>query len=300
MSLSNLTQRILFAVVAIPVVLFIVLFKPLGFYALTVMIAGLTVWEYYGLAKAKGYSPQVQLGIVITMSIALLFGQLRMKFYLGWDFDLILGIAVAIILLSSFLILAIELFRNKPNPIAQTAITFFGAAYIGIGCGSVFGVHDSLRAWAYARGGYDNLMPGYFVLGVLVSIWVCDSAAYFAGRAFGKHKFFERVSPKKTWEGAVAGFLASTIIWIIIPKVISSLGFLSLFHSILIGLIAGSIGQIGDLGKSLLKRDAGVKDSSNLIPGHGGVLDRLDSILFVFPVLLVLLYVLHYFEVLGV
>src|SRR6516225_4670090 len=108
MSLSNLTQRILFAVVAIPVVLFIVLFKPLGFYALAVMLSGLTVWEYYGLAKAKGYSPQVRLGIVVTMCITLLFGQLRMKFYLGWDFDLVLGIAVAIILLSSFLILAIE------------------------------------------------------------------------------------------------------------------------------------------------------------------------------------------------
>ncbi|HYM19443.1 MAG TPA: phosphatidate cytidylyltransferase [Candidatus Kapabacteria bacterium] len=290
----------LFAIVAIPIVLFIVLFKPLGFYALTIMLAGLTVWEYYGLAKVKGYSPQVPFGIVITMCIASLFGQLRMKFYLGWDFDFVIGIAVALIILSSFLILAIELFRNKPNPIAQTAITLFGAAYIGIGCGSVFGVYDSLRYWASARGGYNSLIGGYFVLTVLVSIWICDSAAYFIGRAFGKHKFFERISPKKTWEGAIAGFLASIIIWIVLPKVIPALGFISIVNAMVIGFIVGSIGQIGDLGKSLLKRDAGVKDSSNLIPGHGGVLDRLDSILFVFPVLLILLYVLHYFEILGV
>ncbi|MBS1903041.1 MAG: phosphatidate cytidylyltransferase [Bacteroidetes bacterium] len=300
MSLSNLAQRVLVAVIAIPVVLFIVLYKPVGFYALAVMLSGITVWEYYGLARAKGFVPQTYLGIAITMCITAVFGQYRMKFYLTDSADLVWGALVAIILLSSFIVLAVEIFRNLPNPIVQSAVTIFGAAYIGVGMGAVFGVHDALSRWANIRGGYEEHMPGYFILAVFVSIWVCDSAAYFAGRAFGKHKFFERVSPKKTWEGAIAGFLASVGVWIALPHLIPALNWLRLTDAIIIGVIAGSIGQLGDLGKSLLKRDAGVKDSSNLIPGHGGFLDRLDSILFTFPVILILLNLEHFLQVLGV
>ncbi|HET9136443.1 MAG TPA: phosphatidate cytidylyltransferase [Candidatus Kapabacteria bacterium] len=298
--MSNLAQRVLVAVIAIPIVLFIVLYKPLGFYALAVMLSGMTVWEYYGLARTKGIAPQNILGVVLTMITALIFGHYRLKYLFGWDTDIVIGIAMAALFLGAFIILAVELFRNLPNPIEQTAITLFGAVYIGIGCGSLFGIFDSLAFWITSKEMYSHYMPGLFILTVLVSIWVCDSAAYFAGRAFGKHKFFERVSPKKTWEGAIAGFIASIALWAVAPMVIEPLAFLGTTNCIIIGIIAGSIGQIGDLGKSLLKRDAGVKDSSNLIPGHGGVLDRLDSIIFVSPVLFILLNALHYLRLLGV
>ncbi len=284
MALSNLTQRVLFAIVAIPIVLFIVLYKPLAFYSLAIMLSGLTVWEYYGLAKVKGYSPQVGLGITMTMAIAAYFGTLRRDITFGIETNVtITFILEAIVWLGAFAILASELFREKPNPIEQTAITLFGAFYIGAGCGTLFGIYDFLSSKIPSA---DPMAPGLFILIMLVSIWVCDSAAYFAGRAFGKHKLFERVSPKKTWEGAIAGFICCVLVWAIVPGLVPSLSFIPMKYTIIIGIIIGNLGQVGDLGKSLLKRDAGVKDSSNIIPGHGGVLDRLDSILFTSPVIL--------------
>jgi phosphatidate cytidylyltransferase len=118
---------------------------------------------------------------------------------------------------------------------------------------------------------------------VFASIWVCDSAAYFAGRAFGRHRLFERVSPKKSWEGAVAGFVGAVAAFVV-GKVIA-LPYLGLAEAVFCGVIVGVFGQVGDLAESLLKRDAGVKDSSSLIPGHGGILDRFDSLMFVSPLL---------------
>ncbi|MFZ1281640.1 MAG: phosphatidate cytidylyltransferase, partial [Ignavibacteriaceae bacterium] len=124
---------------------------------------------------------------------------------------------------------------------------------------------------------------GYLIISIFASIWICDSAAFFGGTALGKHKLFHRVSPKKSWEGAIFGFVFAILAMILAKNLV--LDFLSLKDAIAIGLITGTIGQIGDLAESLLKRDAGVKDSSNLIPGHGGIFDRFDSLLFSAPVI---------------
>jgi phosphatidate cytidylyltransferase len=291
--MSNLVQRILFAVIAIPIVLFIVLTKPLAFFMLAVILAGLTVQEYYGLAKAKGYSPQTILGIIFTILITLSFGKFRVQSLLAPlgisiispQFDM-LGI---IIMLAAIVILSVELFRGFPNPIEHTAITLFGMIYIGVGMGSMFGIHEYFTIKNTGMDHFDFLPPGYFILVLLISIWVGDSAAYFAGKGFGKHKVSERISPGKTWEGAIANFIFTIAVWVAAPLIIYKFSLLPLHHCIAIGIITGSIGQFGDFGKSLLKRDAGVKDSSNLIPGHGGVLDRLDSILFAAPMVLIYL-----------
>ena len=117
--------------------------------------------------------------------------------------------------------------------------------------------------------------------------YLLDSAAFFGGSALGKHKLFPRVSPNKSWEGAVFGFLFAVISIILLKPVI--LNFLSWTDIIVLGIIIGTVGQIGDLVESLIKRDAGVKDSSGLIPGHGGIFDRFDSILFTAPVILLYL-----------
>jgi phosphatidate cytidylyltransferase len=121
---------------------------------------------------------------------------------------------------------------------------------------------------------------------IFASIWVCDSAAYFTGKSFGKHKFAEKVSPKKTWEGAIGGLIGALIVGLLFYYFDS---FSKSYIYIIIALISGTIGQYGDLVESLIKRDVGVKDSSNLIPGHGGVLDRIDSLLAVSPFVLFIL-----------
>jgi phosphatidate cytidylyltransferase len=122
---------------------------------------------------------------------------------------------------------------------------------------------------------------------VFATIWICDSAAYYIGTAFGKHKLFPRVSPKKSWEGAIAGFVFAILAMVISKNII--IDFLSWNSVIGIGMIVGILGQVGDLIESLFKRDSGVKDSSNLIPGHGGIFDRFDSLIFSSPFILILL-----------
>ncbi len=126
-----------------------------------------------------------------------------------------------------------------------------------------------------------------FIISILVTIWVCDSAAYFVGKSIGKHKMSKLVSPNKTWEGAIAGFMFAVAIavaskYLVLPN-------LSIKMALGTGVIVGTIGQAGDFVESLFKRDAGVKDSSHLIPGHGGVFDRFDSLLFSAPFIYLML-----------
>jgi len=132
------------------------------------------------------------------------------------------------------------------------------------------------------------------IITMLGSIWVCDSAAYFIGRAIGKHKLFERISPKKTIEGAIAGFVFAILAFVGLGELF--LAEIPVVHFIVGGSIVGVLGQYGDLAESMLKRDAGVKDSSNLLPGHGGALDRFDSILFVSPSYFIYLSIVIFFD----
>jgi phosphatidate cytidylyltransferase len=127
-----------------------------------------------------------------------------------------------------------------------------------------------------------------WVLAVVLSTWAGDSAAYLAGRAFGRHKLAPVVSPGKTIEGALGGLLAAVLVS---AAVFGMSGALPIWAGALVGGVIGVCGQIGDLSESFLKRQAGVKDSGNLIPGHGGMLDRVDALLFAFPAALLMYWV---------
>ncbi|MCB0751334.1 MAG: phosphatidate cytidylyltransferase, partial [Ignavibacteriae bacterium] len=154
--------------------------------------------------------------------------------------------------------------------------TFLGILYIGLFSSTILMIREFFAdsEMLYPEG-------GYLIISIMVSIWVCDSAAFFLGSAFGKHKLFPRVSPNKSWEGAIAGFIFAIITMIAAKATV--LDILTLTDVIIIGTIVGVIGQIGDLVESLIKRDAGVKDSSALIPGHGGIFDRFDSLFLTAP-----------------
>lgn len=305
--MSNLTTRLLVALVGMPIVIGITLAGGYWFFAFVLVVSILALREFYEFARAKGIYPQDLVGYLVGVAMVPVFFYDRLHRVIVGAF-VQAGVEVAFpVMAQEFLILLlaavpgmmmVELFRGKPNALANIAVTLFGAMYVSAFFGSLLGIRELFVPAdfpVYAH--FPNEGPfvsdataatiywwgGWTVLAIFASIWVCDSAAYFAGRAFGKHKLFERVSPKKTWEGAIAGFLGAVAAFLIVRAIV--LPYLTVPQAVICGTIVGLFGQTGDLVESLLKRDAGVKDSSTLIPGHGGVLDRFDSLLFVSPLL---------------
>jgi phosphatidate cytidylyltransferase len=273
MALSNNATRVLVSVVAIPVIIGASYLGGIYFFLFTLFISTIAYYEFFLLAKNKGANANLWFGLFSI--ILLLFNHFRVfiNFF-------------AVLLFLVFILIMIELFRNKGSAIINVGVTLLGVFYIGIFSAALLGIRE-----LYPRIDVLYRRGGYIVIAVLASIWVCDSAAYYGGTALGKHKLFVRVSPNKSWEGAIFGFIFA-IITMILAKIII-LNFLSWNAVIVIGFIIGVFGQIGDLVESLIKRDAGVKDSSSIIPGHGGILDRFDSLLYTAP--LIFLY-LNFFE----
>ncbi|HET7152366.1 MAG TPA: phosphatidate cytidylyltransferase [Candidatus Kapabacteria bacterium] len=308
-SLSNLASRVLVAVVAIPLILWIVMLGGWFFFVFVEIIAGVALMEFYALAERKGAYPNKILGLIFGILICFTFIHERLEFDLLSVFGLVgkpevhypsqFAVFLSIVLLSVFCILAGELERTKSNALFNTAVTVFGVFYISAFLGSFIGIRElfgtTFPTYRYAidlSGPLTKMQivdrwGAYLVISILATIWVCDSAAYFVGRAIGRHKLALRISPNKTWEGAIGGFVFS-IITMAVAKTYF-LPFMAMRDAMVIGVIVGIFGQLGDLAESLLKRDAGAKDSSTIIPGHGGAFDRFDSLLFVAP--LVYLYV---------
>jgi phosphatidate cytidylyltransferase len=218
--------------------------------------------------------------------------------------DVTVMLARFVLVLGTLLLFAIatmiaQMFQPKGSPLVNNAATFAGVTYISLFLSTLIGLRQlftaeiplvrgigtmfqhGLREGTPAFAARVDALGGLTVLAIISTIWICDSGAYYAGRAFGKHKLFERVSPKKTWEGAIGGAVAAVAAMIGMQQWF--LPYLTIVDAAVIGAIVGVFGQIGDLAESHLKRDAGVKDSSQLIPGHGGLFDRFDSLLFVAP-----------------
>ena len=300
--MSNLSLRVLAAVVAIPIIVAICLAGTVYFFGFVTMISGVALYEFYGLARTKGASPQVAIGIFSGFLINLSFYHAKLQTLIAGLF-LAEGIAipfpsqsqllVIIILVTVVVASAVELFRNKGSAVINLATTLLGVLYVSLFFGTFIGVREIFtpfdpavfRYFVTAVGTADGdqiyRFGGYTVISIFAVIWICDSAAFHFGVAIGKHKLFPRVSPNKSWEGAISGFLFAVGSAIAAKYLV--LQYLSLGSAVVIGCIVGISGQIGDLIESLFKRDAGVKDSSNLIPGHGGALDRFDSLLLVAP-----------------
>lgn len=272
MAIGNTSTRIIVSLIAIPLIIAACFYGGIPFLFFTLFIGLVAFWEFAKLAQNKKANVNIMLGY---LSVAIIIFNSYLKFT-----------DVSTILIgSTVLIFLTELFRNKDSAIINIGTTLLGVIYFGVLSSSILLIREvfSGNNLLYAEG-------GYLIISILISIWVCDSAAFFLGSAFGKHKLFPRVSPNKSWEGAIAGFIFS-IISMLIAK-FYFVDFLSLQDAIVMGIIVGTVGQMGDLVESLIKRDAGVKDSSALIPGHGGILDRFDSLLLTAPV--VYLY-LHFF-----
>ena len=169
----------------------------------------------------------------------------------------------------------VEIFRKKETPLLNISILVFSFVWLGLMLGSL----SELR----------NLPDIGFkiTLALFLSVWICDTGAFFFGKKFGKKKILPDISPNKTWVGTIAGFISSMIFLLILNQSGYFPDIFSLVDVVVLGLITGIFGQFGDWAESLLKREANVKDTSNILAGHGGVLDRFDSLTFAAPLILI-------------
>jgi phosphatidate cytidylyltransferase len=294
---NNLAQRVGVGIVAIPIIFFLCMAGGLYFFSFISIVSAVALREFYTLAEAKGARPLVTLGILGGLFVNLSFFQA----WLPQTRFLTIVLVVVVVVFSLW-----ELFRNQGSAVLNLSTTLFGVLYISLLFGTLIGLRELFVPARFPAGRYfssnatgltDALIAdrihtwgGYTVISVFAMIWICDSAAFHVGSALGKHKLFPRVSPQKSWEGAVAGLVFAVLSAVAARYLV--LGFLPWASAIVIGTIVGTVGQLGDLTESLMKRDAGVKDSSTLIPGHGGAFDRFDSVLLVAPC--VYLYLGHF------
>jgi phosphatidate cytidylyltransferase len=289
---SELARRVAFGVVAAPIAVAIVLYGGAALAALLAIASAIAAWEFFRLARATGLTPIDDAGIVIAGLTPLV---VHARFLHLYEPDASIGIvSLASVATLLVLTLAIWLRGVTGKPIGAVSATAFGAAYTGGMLSFAYAIryHEYAfapaavtlghRTFAVASGGLLLLLP-------LLATWASDTGAYAAGRTMGRHKLIPSVSPGKTVEGAIGGVLASVLVsWAIARWLLRPAAHLDFRWApvgvILFGVVVSAVGQVGDIAESLLKRDAGVKDSSTLIPGHGGVLDRVDSLLFVLPV----------------
>ena len=276
---GELPRRMLVAAVGIPAVLAALYFGGWVFAGLVAVTAVLATGELYGLAAAHGIEPFGPTGMAASGAVVLVAAALPTP---GAAAPAILALLVAVTL--SWLAVSVWLRTPADGLIASVAVTVMGVIYIG--CTLAFAVF--LRG--VAAEAPERAHPGAavgFVLLPLAATWVGDSAAYFAGRRWGRRRLFPKASPGKTVVGGVAGLIGSAVAGGAVAGVaLSALPTLpvSVPMGVLIGAVLGLVTPIGDVAESILKRAAGVKDSGRLLPGHGGFLDRTDALLFTLPV----------------
>jgi len=252
-----LIKRVLSAIVLIPLVGAAVYFGGIALFLLVLVAALGAGYEYLAMMRRKGQAPSYVLGLLF-IGLFVVDAQ--------WPQFRLLPLGLVFIPL---LALTAEVFHgNAPGSLFNWALLVSGGVYIG------FPLSHFVRLRLLEHG-------LYWVVIALLGTWVCDTAAYFVGCSIGRHKFFPKISPKKTWEGAIAGLVFGVLAVALLSRFLLGLW---LGWGALLGLLLVLGATFGDLAESVIKRQVGVKDSSNLIPGHGGLLDRVDSLLFVVPI----------------
>lgn len=279
--MSELIKRIFVAAVGIPFALFVIYVGDFTFLASVITISAWSLYEFYGIADKKNIHTSKHFGIMLGILLQILIISIIFKY----PIDVILVLMSGVVLFL-FIIMFDTLFSGKNFPLLSFSATISGVIYLPLLLSSLIAIREFNRIHEFFANYSD---AGRFVILIFGTVWICDSAAYFVGRKIGKHKLFPRVSPKKSWEGAIAGLIFSIIF---LSVSLHSFNIMPYYQAAILGLLIGIFGQIGDLFESLLKRDAVVKDSSNTLPGHGGILDRFDSIIFVAPIVLIYLIIL--------
>ncbi len=278
--MRNFIQRALSGFIFVVVLLSCIYFSPYTFAVLFAVICGIGVYEFHKISQVESDRLTACLSVIGGV---LLFASTFLSAFLDCAFPFLLLYAFYVLV-----VLVAQLFRVQVHAVKNWASFLIGQVMIALPFATLNGVVRFDPEW----------QPVY-LLAMFFVIWMNDSWAYVFGITMGRTKMFERVSPKKTWEGFLGGFMMSLVMgylcWLLVPYVFPKVA-VELWQWIVFGGLVSVFGTIGDLMESLIKRTYGVKDSGNLIPGHGGVLDRLDSMMLAAPVVYVFMRIV---DVLG-
>lgn len=271
--MSNLIQRAITGGLFVLVLVLCIVFGGIYFHLLFALIGIISLNEFYQLFNKSQIKPNLTIGLI---------GGTLIYFFSTWILiSDIWDVYFKALLVLIFPILAFaELYRKKKTPFENIGVTFIGWVYIMLPL-----IILNHMMWSEDTNGWTNFLP---VLSIFILVWTSDTFAYLFGRKLGKHKLFERISPNKSWEGFVGGAVFAGIAGLLIAY------FYDVDYKVylILGLLVACFGTIGDLIESMLKRSLKVKDSGNILPGHGGILDRIDAVLFVIPIVYFMLDIL--------
>jgi len=276
--MSELARRIAFAVVAAPLAIAVVWYGDAPLATLLGIVAALGAWEFYRIAGAVGGAPLAGAGIAAAGILPILVHAHYLRVFTT---PLVVGVLFALGILAA----AIWTRGVAGKPLTAAASTIYGVLYVGVPL--CYGY--ALRYHPYAVG--RTAGAAVIMLPVLLT-WASDIGAYAVGRMMGRRKLIPSVSPGKTVEGALGALVTTMLVALLYERfALRPLAQLAIapWWALAFGLLVSVAAQVGDLAESLLKREAGVKDSSQLLPGHGGILDRFDSLFFVLPLSYLLL-----------
>ena len=276
--MTELARRILFSIIAAPIAIALVYIGDAALATLLAALAGVAAWEFCRIARSAGLEPLETIGVAGAATIPLLVHAAHLRVF---------AVPLTLIPVGVLTLLTVAIWARGPDrhPLGAVAATILGVVYTGatLSYGYAIRYHD------YAVG---QLAGTALVAFPLVLTWMSDIGAFAVGRTLGGRKLIPAISPGKTVAGAVGAVVTTVLVaFAYVALVLGPAAQLSLapWAVVVFGLAISVAAQLGDLAESLLKREAGVKDSSRLIPGHGGLLDRLDSLFFVLPLAYLLL-----------
>ncbi len=255
--MSSIVTRGITGFFFVMIIVLAVVFGNPYMYGLFGVTAIFMLYEFYNLFNNTKYKPSTYIGIFIGV-----------LFYALTYYDAPLLLYILLVFLTFPVLALVELFKNNPTPFQNISITITGILYIIF----PFIILTLLRA---------STNDYWLVLSIFIMTWTSDTFAYLIGRKLGKHKLFERISPNKSWEGFIGGLLFSIVAGFLIAYFTEH----SIIKFMAYGLLIGLFGTLGDLIESMLKRSLKIKDSGNILPGHGGLLDRFDALLLVIPII---------------
>ena len=284
--MNNFFTRALTGIVFVIVLLGAILLNQYTFCSLFIIITILGLWEFYRLNSNERHKPQKYFGTLIGIVLFI-------TSYIEASRDVIFPFIMVIYGLG-FMVFIFEIYRNTEKPFVNIGLTLLGIIYVALPFSLLnFIAFPDLTLYHLT---IERYQP-HILLGMIYMIWINDTGAYLVGSKFGKTKLFERISPKKTWEGSIGGAVFALIGAYVISIYYKDIEMMDWF--IISGIVI-VFGTLGDLVKSLLKRSIGVKDSGTILPGHGGILDRFDSIIMSAPfVLIYIAFKFHYFNIIN-